>query len=188
LQRPGWPWSRGDALLARADLLATRALIIDGEPDAVWPWIAQIGQGLGGFYSYDSLENLLGCHIHSAEQVVAEWQDVTVGAAVNLAPEVSLTVALVEPQRAMVLRGGIPMGSVPAPYDFTWAFVLRPCGGGSTRMIVRERYGYLSRWAPLLVEPVQLISTLMTQRMLRGVRDRAQRIAPRRSEAVVGGV
>ena len=34
----------------------------------VWPWIAQLGQGRGGFYSYDILENLLGCDIHSADR------------------------------------------------------------------------------------------------------------------------
>jgi hypothetical protein len=49
---------------------------------------------------------------------------VEIGAQVKFAPEVTLTVAL-EPERALVLRGGIPMGRMPVPYDFTWAFVLR---------------------------------------------------------------
>jgi hypothetical protein len=35
-----------------------------------WPWIAQLGHGLGGFYSYDRLENLLGFDIRSADHVV----------------------------------------------------------------------------------------------------------------------
>jgi hypothetical protein len=73
------------------------------------------------------------------------------------------------------LRGGIPMGPVPAPYDFTWAFVLRAGPGGSTRLVVRERYGYLRRWAPLVVEPAELISFVMSQRMLRSIRSRAER-------------
>src|SRR5260221_3260859 len=63
----------GDDLIAVPDLVATRAITIHTSADQVWPWIAQLGQGRGGFYSYDSLENLVGCDIHSADRIVAEW-------------------------------------------------------------------------------------------------------------------
>jgi hypothetical protein len=56
-------------------------------------------------------------------------------------------------------------------------FALREQPGGTTRLLVRERYAYSRRWAPLLVEPVAVASFLMTQRMLRGIRDRAERDA-----------
>jgi hypothetical protein len=49
----------GDELLSHADLVATRAIAIDAPPERVWPWVVQIGQGRGGFYSYDMLENLI---------------------------------------------------------------------------------------------------------------------------------
>jgi hypothetical protein len=168
----------GDELVARADLTATRAITIHADTDAVWPWIAQLGQGRGGFYSYDMLENLLGCDIHSANRIVPEWQSVTVGADVNLHPDVALTAALVQPGRALVLRGAVPAGRMPAPYDFTWAFVLYGKPGGPTRLIVRERYGYASWWTPLLVEPVALISFVMSRRMMRGIKHRAERAVP----------
>jgi hypothetical protein len=155
--------------------VATRAITVHAPADQVWPWIAQLGQGRGGFYSYDVLENLVGCDIHSADRVVAEWQDLKAGDQVKLAPEVGLGVSVVEPGRALVLRGGVPMGEVPPPYDFTWAFVLRQQPDGTTRLVVRERYGYTRRWAPLLVEPVAVVAFVMSQRMLRGIRDRAQR-------------
>jgi hypothetical protein len=164
----------GDELLARANLTATRAITIHADTDAVWPWIAQLGQGRGGFYSYDFLDNLLGCDIHSADRISSEWQSVTVGAEINLHPEVALTAALVQPGRALVLRGAVPVGRIPAPYDFTWAFVLREEPGGPTRLLVRERYAYARWWAPLLVEPVELISFIMSQRMMRGIKHRAQ--------------
>jgi hypothetical protein len=136
---------------------------------------AQLGQGRGGFYSYDVLENLVGCDIHSADRIVPEWQDIAVGAEVNLYPEVGLIAAVAEPGRALVLRGGIPIGGTPAPYDFTWAFVLVGQPDGTTRLVVRERYGYARRWAPFLAEPVELISFVMSQRMLRGIKERAER-------------
>jgi hypothetical protein len=137
--------------------------------------IAQLGQGRGGFYSYDFLENLAGCDIHSAERVIPQWQEIRVGDEIKLAPQVGLEVAALEPGRALVLRGGVPMGNTPPPYDFSWAFVLREQPDGMTRLLVRERYGYTSWWAPLLVEPVQVVSFAMTQKMLRGIRDRAER-------------
>ena len=74
-----------------------------------------------------------------------------------------------------MLRGGIPIGSAPAPYDFTWAFVLLDGPDTTTRLVVRERYGYARRWAALIVEPAELISFVMSTRMLRGIKDRAER-------------
>src|SRR5512132_1721009 len=165
----------GNDLIPNPDLTATRAITVHAPADQVWPWIAQLGQGRGGFYSYDVLENLVGCDIHSADRIVPEWQDLKVGDQVKLAPEVGLGVAVVEPGRALVLRGGVPMGAVPPPYDFTWAFVLQEQPDGTTRLLVRERYGYTQRWAPLLVEPVAVVAFVMGQRMRRGIRDRAER-------------
>lgn len=165
----------GDELVPHADLTATRAVTVRASAGGVWPWIAQLGQGRGGFYSYDFLENLVGCDIHSADRIVREWQFIDEGDKVSLHPEVGLSVALVKPGRSLVLRGGIPLGRMPAPYEFTWAFVLRDEPGGGSRLVVRERYGYSRRWAPLLVEPVEVISFVMSQRMLRGIKERAER-------------
>jgi hypothetical protein len=91
----------------------------------IWPWIAQLGQGRGGFSSHDVLENLAGCDIHSAERIVPEWQAIELGDQVKPHPEAGLGVAVVEQGRALVLRGGVPMGTVPPPYDCSWALVLR---------------------------------------------------------------
>ncbi|MBV8196480.1 MAG: SRPBCC family protein, partial [Candidatus Dormibacteraeota bacterium] len=96
------------------------------------------------------------------------------GDAVRLAPQVELEVARVQPGRSLVLRGGVPLGDAPPPYDFTWAFVLEPQSTDAARLLVRERYAYTRAWRGLLVEPVELISFVMTQRMLRGIRDRAE--------------
>jgi len=164
----------GDELITAPDLTATRAITIRAPAALVWPWIAQLGQGRGGFYTYDWLENLLGLDMHSADHVVTEWQDIHAGDTIRLAADVGLDVAIAERGRALVIRGGIPMGPVPCPYDFTWGWVLREQPDGTTRLVVRERYAYTRRWAPFLLEPVQLISFVMTQRMLRGIKQRAE--------------
>jgi hypothetical protein len=166
----------GDELVANADITATRAITSPAAPDAVWPWIAQLGQGRGGFYTYDFLENLVGCDMHSADRIVPEWQSIAIGDEVRLHPEIGLRVALLDAGTALVLRGGIPMGPVAPPYDFTWAFIARAQDDGSTRLVVRERYEYTRWWSSLLVEPVQLVSFIMSRRMLRGIKQRAQLI------------
>jgi hypothetical protein len=165
----------GDNLITHADLAATRAITIRASSSEVWPWIAQLGQGRGGFYSYDFLENLVGCEIHSADRIVPEWQDIGVGGEVRFAPEVGLTVASLEQGRSVVLRGGVPIGNNPPPYDFTWAFVLREEPNKTTRLLVRERYAYTRGWARLIVEPTEVLSFVMSQKMLRGIKERAER-------------
>lgn len=165
----------GDELVSQANVIATRAVTIRAAVADVWPWIAQLGQGRGGFYSYDFLENLVGCDIHSADRIIPEWQSIDEGAELKLHPQVGLVVAVVEPGRALVLRGGVPIGKMPAPYDFTWAFIVHEQADGATRLVVRERYGYSRWWAGFIVEPAELISFVMSQRMLRGIAARAER-------------
>ncbi|WP_225752881.1 SRPBCC family protein [Actinotalea sp. Marseille-Q4924] len=167
----------GDSLLPDAHAVATRAVDIAAPPSDVWPWVAQLGQGRAGFYSYDVLETLAGCDIRSADRVEPAWQDVQVGDPFPLHPEFALEVALVDPPRALVALGKAPSAEeATVPYDFSWAFVLRP-GAVGTRLLVRERYVYLTRSAPALVEGFSWVSLLMTERMLRGIRDRAE-VAP----------
>jgi hypothetical protein len=165
----------GGELIENADITATRAITIRASADQVWPWIAQLGQGRGGFYSYDFLENLVGCDIHSADRINPEWQDVDVGDEVRFAPEIGLAVASLEQGRSLVLRGGVPIGSTAPPYDFTWSFVLRDGPDKTTRLLVRERYAYKRPWARLIVEPTEVLSFVMSRKMLRGIRDRAER-------------
>jgi hypothetical protein len=45
---------------------------------------------------------------------------------------------------------------------------------GTTRLLVRERSGYSHWWTAVLVEPVEMISSLMSQKMLRSIKQRAE--------------
>ena len=112
------------------------------------------------------------------------WQNVAVGDEVRLALKVGLVVALLESERSLILRGGIPLGNTAPSYDFTWAFTLRDDPDETTRLLVRERYAYKRRWARFLIEPVEAVSFVMRQKMLRGIRDRAERAADPHSSAV----
>ena len=167
----------GDALVPDADLVATRAITVHATAERVWPWLVQLGQGRGGFYSYDALEGLFGLGITSADRIEERWQELAVGDEVRLAPDFGLQVAVLDAPHALVLHGAgpaLPDEDAP-PFDFSWAFVLRPGPTpGSCRLVVRERYACIEPWARWMVEGVSWVSLLMTERMLRGVRDRAQ--------------
>jgi hypothetical protein len=69
----------GDDLLTDADIVATRAITIDAPPGDIWPWLVQMGSGRGGAYTYDWIENLFGLGMHSADQILPQFQDLKHG-------------------------------------------------------------------------------------------------------------
>jgi hypothetical protein len=91
----------GDELVPDADFAQTMAATIAAPPSAVWPWLLQMGYGRAGWYSYDAID-MLG---HSARQIVPELQGLEVGQRVPVAPDIGFQVAVLEPERALVLYG-----------------------------------------------------------------------------------
>lgn len=64
----------GDDFAPESNPPATHAISINASAKEVWPWLVQMGQGRGGFYSYTWLENLIGCQIKNANEIVPDWQ------------------------------------------------------------------------------------------------------------------
>jgi hypothetical protein len=114
----------GDETVASPGARQTRAVPIDAPAHAVWPWIAQIGQDRGGFYSYQWLENLAGCRMRNADRIHPEWGQRAVGETVLLHPDSGLKILQFEPGRTLVLDGG-------------WSFTLEPDGPESCRLLTR---------------------------------------------------
>ena len=56
--------------------------------------------------------------------------------------------------------------------------MLREQPDGTTRLVSRERYEYLRWWAALVVEPISLISLVMSRKMLHGIAERAELTVP----------
>ena len=53
----------GDEIIPEPKWQYTHGITISAPVRRIWPWLVQIGQGRGGFYSYQGLENLVGCKI-----------------------------------------------------------------------------------------------------------------------------
>lgn len=169
----------GDGLVVDPAGVTTRAVTINAPPEAIWPWLAQLGQAKGGFYSYTWLENLLGCQIVNAKVVVPAWQQVQPGDLVKLAPRPdappAYVVAAVEPGRALVLGHRVGLSQDPAsPWSDTWQFVIVPVDAHSSRLIVRTRS---VAGTPLLNRALEPGVFVMEQRMLRGIKARAEGLA-----------
>ena len=174
----------GDDLIGTANFATTRAIEIAAPAEAVWPWLVQIGQGRGGFYSYDLLENVMGLDINSAGRILPQFQNLQVGDTIPLEPEGGgYTVAAIEPGRHLVLftegAGTSELDSAfrQANAATTWTFLLQRLEGERTRLVVRWR----ARW-DLLSSPMSLligltldpIEFLMEQKMMRGIKERAE--------------
>ena len=158
----------GDEFVGDPKLNATHAITINAPAADVWPWLVQLGQRRGGFYSYTWLENLVGCDMHNANRIVPEWQDLKVGDEVWLHPKAPpLRVLAIEAGRAIVL-------------EKCWSFVLHPIDENTTRLIIRGRGEFnpdfkngllnLLLWRGIF-EPAHFI---MERKMLLGIKQRAE--------------
>ena len=159
---------------------STRGLTIRATPACIWPWLCQMGTGRGGFYSYTLLEHLLGRHTRNARSVHHEWQQVETGEMIRLDHRGGLVVWDQIPNQYLLLvatpetRRGLPIASEPRT---TWLFYLDPQPDGTTRLIVRSATACgMPIWLrPFLAPFVGLASLLMEQKMLRSIRDMAER-------------
>jgi hypothetical protein len=153
------------------DIVSTRAVSIAASASAVWPWLAQLGSGRGGVYTYDWLENLFGLNMHSVDVVLPQFQNVTAGDTQRLGKKGPvMRVVSVRPEDALVLRSD--------DGNWVWAFRLIPHASG-TRLISRNRIATptsrLTRaFYRYAMEPGSLV---MERKMLLGIKERAERLA-----------
>lgn len=158
----------GDELLPDAAGVSTRAITVDAPAAAVWPWIAQMGPApRGGAYTYDWIENLLGLDMHSADEVLPDFQDPQVGDTIGYGPN-TMRIERVEPGRVLAWRS--------ADGNWVWTFVLRE-QDGRTRLISRNRFRLPSWKDRLGMLPMEPGSLVMERKMLRGMKTRAERLA-----------
>jgi hypothetical protein len=158
----------GDELLEHADGISTRAIDIDAPPAAVWPWLAQMGPSpRGGAYTYDWIENLLALNMHSTGRVLREFQHPQVGDTFSLGSN-RMRMDRVESERVLAWRS--------ADGNWVWTFVLEPRDGG-TRLISRNRFRLPALVARIGMLPMEPGSLVMERKMLRGIKQRAERLS-----------
>jgi hypothetical protein len=166
----------GDPPLGESHFRIDHAVTINAPADSVWPWLAQIGQDRGGFYSYDWLERTFGARITNANAVVPAWQTRNVGDKVRavqptflggiLGNDLGWKITQLEPGRAIVLEN--------------WgAFVVDPIDAKSSRLHIRTRGPGVPTVAGIALSPISLLTFepahfIMERGMLLGIKKRAE--------------
>lgn len=128
----------GDEIQPRPIFNATRAVTINGRPEAIWPWIVQIGYRRAGWYS--ALDWLDNGGVASATRIVPELQRLKVGDSIpitargdpwSFVPEITWRVVALEPNRYL-------LATSPNGQD-SWLWALEPLGEHQTRLVWRMR-------------------------------------------------
>jgi hypothetical protein len=157
----------GDELVPGSQVFCTRAIRIDVPPEAVWPWLVQVGFGKAGFYSNDLLDNV--AH-PSADRILDEFQHPKIGDWVPMFSKVNDTtafrIAAIKPAEELVW----------VKPDSTWAWKLTEIGD-RTRLVTRVRI--LNRWDRPANALMSLVLTEfadfpMMRKMLRTLKQRAE--------------
>jgi hypothetical protein len=187
----------GDDLVPSASSVDTRSIRIAAPPEAVWPWLAQMGFGRGGWYSYDQLD-MKG---RSSDVILPAYQHLEVGDTVPTDPGGGFAVRAIDPGRSLVLyadaelmarRGpGAAVGAdapglaasgrlletgMPPEFAVSWVFVLRPDGAAGTILTerVRAAFGPPTAGSRAIGPVLGLGVFLMVRKQMLGIRERAE--------------
>ena len=160
----------GDSVITNPAHSATHAVTVDAPPEAIWPWLVQMGYQRGGLYSYDWLDRLFGfLDRRSADRILPEFQHLAVGDTIRLGPREALAVTAIDPARALVLsydRHG---------FEWVWQFGLYPSGQGRTRLVTRGTERFTKTFGTwLFMRVMEPAAFVMTRRMLLGLKQRAE--------------
>ena len=160
----------GDGLIVNPTFVYTMAATVNAQPEHIWPWLVQMGYQRGGLYSYDWLDRLFGfLDRPSATRILPEFQRLTLGDHIPLGRGPSWPVAVIEPNRALVLdmrnMGG---------FDWVWQFGVYAVDEKRTRLVSRSCVRTQTAWARLFTYAIEPAGFLMTRRMLLGLKQRAE--------------
>ena len=181
----------GDDIVSGPVKATTRGVTIDAPAAAVWPWIAQLGQDRGGFYSYELLEDLVGCEMPRADSILPDAQEWRLGDSLWMYPPSKLDGLGSAPLLAAVPGRALAFGTWRSgkPHDFppegSWTFAVEPVDAETTRLLVRTRgvepSSVLGRaFDRGVFEPIHFV---MERRMMESVRKLAEGRAARSRQA-----
>ena len=111
--------------------------------------------------------------MHSSDRVLVEYQDPQVGDTLGYGKN-RMRFERVEPERLLAIRS--------EDGNWVWNFVLDE-QNGRTRLISRNRFRLPSTTARIGMVPMEPGSLIMERKMLRGIKQRAERLAAERKEA-----
>lgn len=171
----------GDDLIPDANLVFDRLATLPGRPEAVWPWLVQLGKARAGWYLPGRVERLLPPSRRATRELDGRWQSLAVGDRIPDygGREEYLEVAVIDPPSTLVYRSerrGTP---------FTWALLLESPQPDATRLRLRFRGRLRSTgWRRrVIVGAGDFFDFSTTELMAAGLRERLRVSSPPQSGA-----
>ena len=179
----------GDGVVPRPQILTNHSMTIGAPPEAVWPWLTQMGWHLGGYYTPRWVDRLFfPANWPSLDYLDPDLvRDLTVGDTIPDGPPGTAfyVVGQADAPHDLVLHSTT---HVPASWrekfgaaiDWTWNFQLTEMPGTRTRLHLRVR-GRMEPWWLTAAYQATIIPAdfIMAMEMLRGLRKRAETRDPR---------
>ncbi len=167
----------GDEILSAPDVDWTNARTINAPPEQVWPWLAQIGDTRGGFYSFTFIEDRVGqmtgnagysVDYTNANTIRPEWQDPQPGEQII---QGQLKWEGFEPGKWLLANSVDPnvMG-------WTWVWHIAPTADGkATRLVNRMGIQAMAGGDnPVMTFFIGNGAFIMEQRMMNGIKAHAE--------------
>lgn len=143
----------GDELIPEPNFQMTHAQNIDAPPEAVWPWIAQMGRERTGYYGLDLMTN------QGIPSVTFLRKDIP-DPEVDMLMDGGFRIITLEENRKLIFGGFSLERTLGVVQDVTALYLLERRRDGSTRVLVRRRmfsYGALGVVYNLAYEPLYFL-------------------------------
>ena len=167
----------GDEILSAPDVDWTNARTINAPPEKVWPWLAQIGDTRGAFYSFTFIEDRVGAltggtdytvNYTNANEIHPEWQ--------NPQPGEQIIQGLLKWERLEPGKWLLANSVNPDAMGWTWLWQIAPTADGKgTRLI--NRIGIQAMAGadnPIMSFFIGNGAFIMEQRMMNGIKAHAE--------------
>ena len=153
----------GDDIVPKPNFQMTHAVNIDAPPEAIWPWLAQMGRERTGYYGLDLLTN------QGIPSVNFIRQDIP-GPEIDMAMDGGFRIVALEPNRKF-LFGGFDLQRLPGiTQEVSMLYLLEHRQDGSTRLLIRQRaftYGIFSVAFNVIYEMLCFIALIEQRRQLK---------------------
>jgi hypothetical protein len=159
----------GDEIQPKPIFNATRAITMHARPEAIWPWLVQMGYRRAGWYGYDWIDN---GGIPSSVQILPQWQQLKVGDTIPIWRNIEFPVTTLEPNRTLVFNSGSGSDSM--------ALCLYPVDANHTRLVWRIRLGPYAWKSPWIAAQLftDLADFIAVRQNLLGIKARAEGVPP----------
>ncbi|HKM81317.1 MAG TPA: hypothetical protein VJY15_10210 [Candidatus Acidoferrum sp.] len=175
----------GDEIQPKPIFNAMRAITIQARPEAIWPWLVQMGYRRAGWYGYDWIDN---DGIPSSMQILPQWQRLKVGDTIPIWRNIEFAVRTLEPNRTLVFAGG--NGSNSNSNGNSMALGLYPIGANHTRLLWRIRLAPYAWNSPLIAAQVftDLADFVAVRQNILGIKARAEGVPPEAPQIMYAGL